>query len=176
MDGSSSPRIVWLTALGGMAVYLTLFAFRRDVSFRFVRGSWLAAGTIAARSILVATGRGVQAWEWPIIGAASILLVGAAALRRVWVVRTPFDRLRQTVQEVCRGLFLASDEVAPGRFRLMQRDRTFPLRLVRLGVGSTLIVVPELHGRSKVGLFLEWLRKRFPGPVPRPRIVLTREE
>jgi hypothetical protein len=104
-----------------------------------------------------------------VLGGVTALALLAA--RRVWLVRETAETLREQIQTVCRGLFLAVQEARPGRLQLAARGEP-ALRLRRLTPRVQLLVLCRVAGPGKVALLCDWLAKQYPGPVPRVRIVL----
>jgi hypothetical protein len=50
------------------------------------------------------------------------------------------------------------------------------LRAVSIASGIQLLVLPYPPPQGKIGLLLNWLERQYPGPLPRPRVVLRRSE
>jgi hypothetical protein len=168
------PVLVPWVALGGvLVVYLLAFAARQDVSLRPGRLAMLTAAGGVARLLVVALGYRVV---WPVDGGLMIAVlactVALAAARRFWLVRATAQELREQVQAVCGGLFVAVAEPAVGRLVVTAKGQEHRLRLVALAKRLQGLVLCPRPAAGKVKLLVDWLAKQYPGPIPRIRITL----
>jgi hypothetical protein len=178
LDSWLRPDILWWGAAGITAAYLALFVLtRRPVGLRLSRLGWLALCVFGMRLAMLILGCALATYEGA--GLTIVVLLGALGLcssDHVWLARAEAEELRQQVRTACRALFLTWAEPEPGRFLLTSKSGTFELRTRPLSRRIQVVVIPRLFGRDKVTLLVHWLRKQYPGPVPRVRIVLKRSE
>jgi hypothetical protein len=171
-----APTVLWCTIVALGVTYGGLFLrARRPAAIRCGRVGIALLVVLAVRLVVVIVGYPLAlAWEAVLIG---IFLGGAVCLClawRVWLVRAGTAELRGQVQTGRRGLFLDCTEAAPGVFLLTAREGEARLRFQRLSDRMQLVVVPRVPGQGKLALFVHWLSKQYPGPVPRVRIILSR--
>jgi hypothetical protein len=165
-------QIVWLAGAVVVAGYLLLFVLaRRPVTLRLARLGWLLAFLVGLRLVLSLSGLPLEGWPERI--ATALLSLSATALmsRRVWLVRSSPEALREQIQTACRGLFLGVEENPPGRLQLSAQGK--PVLLLRkFAPRIQVLVLCHVAGPGKVALLCDWLSRQYPGPVPRLRIVL----
>jgi hypothetical protein len=164
-----------LWAVGAVAVggYVLLFVLaRRPVTFRLARLGWLLSSLVGLRLVLAGTGVPPQELG-ELIGMVLLGVVAVALVlaRRVWLVRSSAEELREQIQTACRGLFLSVQAAQAGRLQLMVQGQP-TLLLRRLAPRVQLLVLCRVAGPGKVALLCQWLAKQYPGPVPRLRIAL----
>jgi hypothetical protein len=176
VSGSILPGALWCAAAACGAGYAGLFLLtRRPAAIRLRRVGVALLVVLALRLALMAVGYSVETAREAVLG--GVALAGAAALclgPRAWLVRAGYEELREQVRAGCRGLFLRHEEPSPNDFLLTAKEGTWPLRLRRLGGRLQFVIVPCPGGGGKVALFVHWLSKQYPGPVPRVRITLPR--
>jgi hypothetical protein len=177
VDGSILPVALWCAAAACGAGYAALFLLaRRPTAIRLRRVGAALLVLPALRLALWAAGHPLAVWEAVAGGTA---LVGAAALclgPRAWLARVGVAELRGQVREGCRSLFLRWEEPSPHLLLLIAKEGTWLLRLASLTGRIQLVVPPCPVGPGKVALFVHWLSKQYPGPVPRVRITLQRSD
>lgn len=177
MNGSTLPVALWCAASACGAGYAALFLLaRRPTAIRLRRVGLALLVLPALRLVLWGAGHPMAVWE---MVAGGVVLVGAAALclsPRAWLARAGIEELRGQVRDGCRGLFLRWEEPSSNLFLLIAKEGTWPLRLFRLNGRIQLVVPPRPDGPGKVALFVHWLSKQYPGPVPRLRITFPRSE
>jgi hypothetical protein len=166
-------QTVWVAGAVVVAGYLLLFMLaRRPVTLRLGRLGWLLAALVVLRLVLAWAGLPLEGWpEWiatVLLGLTAIALVPA---RRVWLVRSSPEALREQIQTACRGLFLGMEENPPGRLQLSAQGKP-ALLLRRLAPRIQVLVLCRVSGPGKVALLCDWLARQYPGPVPRLRFVL----
>jgi len=178
MNGSILPGVLWCAAAAAGVAYTVLFLLaRRPAAIRLGRVGLALCVVLAFRLILLGVGHPVATvWEAVVAGVALVGAVGFGLARRVWLVNVTAEEFREQVQMSCRGLFLPCAEAAPGHFLLTAKEGSWPLRLRRLSRRMQLVVGPCPGGRGKATLFVHWLSKQYPGPMPRVRIILKRSE
>ncbi len=167
----------WIAAAAVGTVYLLLFVLTsRLVSLRPRRLGVYVLVVLAGRLALVAAGRPAPALPEAVGGIVG-LVAGVLLVRceRWWLLRAEAGVLRAQVEGACRGLFLECTEPAPGRLVLTAKGRSHSLRLIALSRRLQAALVPPTKGPGKVALFVAWLSKQYPGPVPRIRVVLKKE-
>jgi hypothetical protein len=157
-----------------LLAYFVLFLARKDVSIRPRAVAGIACVGAAAQL-------GFLAEQWPSISDAILplltRLIFVAALfsmRGVALVRARSDSMRAELAEACRRLFIESQEPRPGVLVLSARGIGVMLRLWKLGP-LTLVLCPRPPVPGKLTLLFEWLGKRYPGPIPRIRVSLSRK-
>lgn len=166
-------EMLWAVGTSVVGGYLMLFAMaRRPVTLRPARIGCLVAIFLGLRLVLAGAGVPVEG-TWEVVG---MVLAGAAAAvlvlaRRIWLVRTTAEELRERIRSVCRGLFLGVREAPAGRLQLASQVNLV-LRLRRLAPRLQLLVLCPTAESGKVALLCGWLAKQYPGPVPRLRITL----
>jgi hypothetical protein len=172
---SAAVVVLWVVAGMVLAGYLLLFvATRRPVSLRLGRLALVPACAAAARLLLAACGNDWhQGLDVGLTVLAGVGACGLAAGRRCWLVRTSGEELRERLRQACGGLFLALEEPARGLFVVQGEPRLRLVGLTRRVQGLVLCPRPQ---RGKVRLLLDWLGKQYPGPVPRVRITLRRDD
>ncbi|MBI3468562.1 MAG: hypothetical protein HY000_36635 [Planctomycetes bacterium] len=175
MNPLSPPVGLWWIAGVFLGVYVGLFAAaRRPVAFRLRRTGVLCLALGAVRTILWRLGYplqspGVAALVATTAGGVLFLCAG-----RVWLLRDSLTNLREQMATATLGLFMKCEETRPGQFELPTRDGLCRLRTLPLTSQLLIVVLPRAKRRSKLALFVSWLSKQYPGPIPRPRIVLER--
>lgn len=167
----SYELLPWWVGLALLAAYLGLFAVRRDVAPRPAVVAGVVAAAVLARTALLPLGWSVV--DWSALGLSLAALTGLYFLRAHRLVHARVEEVRGEVDEACRRLFLPQEEVRPGHLLLTAKGMTRVVRLRACGP-FTVIGLPRTPGAGKLALFFGWLSKRYPGPVPRIRIVLTR--
>ncbi len=106
-----------------------------------------------------------------LLGVAGALALPLLWMPRFWLVRATGEELRGQIRTACRGLFLGMEEKTPGRLVLTARgEAVLGVRRWTEGVQGLTLCRPP--GPGKVALLCAWLRKQYPGPVPRVRFVL----
>jgi hypothetical protein len=162
---------LWATAALLVLVYVGLFLLaRQPVSLRPFRLAILLGFFVLLRLVLL-----WAEWpsrpEWCLILLMVVLCGCFLGLHSYWLMRITNEEMRQQVQTACRGLFLTLEEPHPGCLVLRARTE-HRLRLASLGRRLQLFVRCAHPGTGKVGLFLDWIAKQNPGPVPRVSITL----
>ena len=178
MNGSLVPDLLWGAAAAMALGYAGLFLLtRRPVAIRLIRVGIALAIILALRLALLVAGYTLEA-AWEIAVGASALAIAMACLlaRRVWLVRASVEEFRVRVDDGCSGLFIAWQEPTPGSFVLSAKDGTWQTRLVRLSARLQFALVRPPLGHGKLALFVQWLSKQYPGPVPMIRVILHRSQ
>jgi hypothetical protein len=172
---SAAVLVLWVAASAALAGYLLLFvATRRPVSLRLGRLALVPGSAAAVRLLLAACGDDWhQGLDMGLTVLAGVGAVGLAAGRRCWLVRTSGEEFREQLRRACGGLFLALEEPAQGLLVVKGESRLRLVGLARRVQGLVLCPRPE---KGKVRLLLDWLAKQYPGPVPRVRITLRRDD
>jgi hypothetical protein len=178
LNGSTLSIALWCGAAAIGVVYAALFLLtRRQVAIRLVRVASALLIVPALRLALLALGYSMEAtWEGVLTGVAIGASLCLCLARRAWIVRVTPGEFHAQVQEGCRGLFLGCEEPAPGQFVLTAKEGTWTLRLRRISDGIQLVVLSRPPAHGKIALFMHWLSKQYPGPVPRVRVILYRSE
>lgn len=178
MNGSTLPAALWCAAAAVGAGYAALFLLaRRPAAIRLGRVGLALVAVLALRLALLAAGYPLQpAWEAVVGGVALIAATCLGLGRRAWLVRAAAEEFREQVRAGCRGLFLGCEEPLLDFFVLTAKEGSGPLHLLRVSRRIQLVFLPCPLGRGKVALFVHWLSKQYPGPVPRVRIILHRSE
>jgi len=166
----------WVTGAGALAVYAILVILaRRPVALRLSRLGWLVLIVAALRLLLVPLGysmHGTVEWiAWCGTLAAALVM---STCRRLWIVRVTADSLCEQVRWACKGLFLPCAE-GESTFRLGKSAESQTLAFVSIARNWQILVLPKRGGSAKMALFLNWLSKQYPGPLPRIRFVLKKE-
>jgi hypothetical protein len=94
--------------------------------------------------------------------------------RRLWILRATRDTLSEQIHWACKGLALGCAQEGT-TFVLEHRGMHFELRALPLAPKWQALLLPDRSASTKVALFLDWLGRQYPGPLPRLRIVLKRE-
>jgi hypothetical protein len=178
VNGTLLPALVWGAAAVLAFGYAGLFLWaRRPVAIRLIRVGVVCTIVLALRLALLAVGNSTV-MEWEIAVGSSALAVGLSCLlaRRVWLVRASIEEFRAVVADGCSGLFIAWQESKPGCFVLSAKEGIWQTRLVRLSTRMQFAVVRPPVGQGKLALFVLWLSKQYPGPVPKIHIVLHRSQ
>lgn len=175
---TSLPHLLWWGAIGCSLVYGGIFLITsRPASIRFRKLGWMGFMIILLRLGLVVQGYRLEP-RWDMAMAAATL-VGALTFwlsPRLWLVRAAAGELRGHITTACRGLFLACEESPTGHLLLSAKGIQRRLRIIGLGSRIQLLILPIAAEQGKVALLVGWLSKQYPGPVPRPRVVLRRSD
>jgi len=155
-------------------LYAGIFLCRKETSLRPRTMVSLLAFGVLVRLALV--------WFFPLHMTAIVLsvLVGLIVLGHFLAGIAPFhvhaseESLRAEIDEACRRLFIQKEEPRPGELHLSAKGKTVVLVIVAQGGSFTLIFLPRVREMGKLSLFVNWLAKRYPGPIPRIRVDLTR--
>jgi hypothetical protein len=167
--------IAWtLLPWAALALWAGLFAAaHRPVALRPGGLGTLLLALVAARAVAAAWGLPPRGWEWTACGAALALALVLRALERWWLLRIEEGTLRAQIEEACRGLFLKCDREADG-YRLAARGRPWRMGVRPVAGGVQLLSLPR-RPEGKAALLVRYLKKQYPGPFPRVRIVLQRK-
>ena len=135
-----------------------------------------AAGVLLLRLLTAALEpRLGDRWELLLYTAFLLIAAGGLAPVEVWLIRTSTGEVKACLENGCRSLLLAPEWPTPRRFVLTVRGVEFAGSLADFGRFS-LFWFPAPGKRGKPRLLVNWLAKQYPGPFPRPRIVLKRRQ
>lgn len=158
-----------------LLVYLAFFLARKDVSLRVESLFALVSFFLAVRLVLLSTGVHESRTWWLLPGGYVLLLSALLVTRRTSrSIHASASSIRAEIEEACRRLFIQQDEPAPGEIRLTAKGGTLTLRLLSHGGAFATILLPRRSDSPKLTLFLDYLHKRYPGPIPRIRVTLDR--
>ena len=115
--------------------------------------------------------------RWELLLFAGFVFLAATGLFpiEVWLIRASTGEVKACLEHGCRSLLLAPEWPTPRRFVLTVRGVEFAGGLADFGRFS-LFWFPAPGKRGKPRLLVNWLAKQYPGPFPRPRIVLKRRQ
>jgi hypothetical protein len=168
-------RITWTVVAVALLAYVALALARQNVSLRLGRLGWFAVVGLTGQAAMWPLGIGTDPWQGFAIAVALAIATGGLLFRRVWLLSLPHTELLARLRETCHGLFLDVDEREEGRLHLCHRTVSRTLRIGRLGRRYSWVIVPSAPPKNKIRLLADWLRKQFPGPIPRLRIRLNKE-
>jgi hypothetical protein len=178
---------VWLAVTGALLLgYLGLFLARKEVAVR-------PRGLIVLLAVCVMLEPPIM-WVWktpawktpegvafaPTAGALlmfALLLAGLSLCFGGWsfrLVHAGAAAVLAEMDEACRRLFIQKDDSYPARPKLAAKGKTLTLSVLPLGSRFCLILLPRAAAPGKLTLFLGWLSKRYPGPIPKIRVNLDR--
>lgn len=170
---------LWTFVAGAVAVPAALFVFaRRRVGLRLERARWVVAAVVAVRAALIPAGYPMEIHALLLTLAAVLVIFTQQFHRadRIWLVRASRDEAHGQIVGACRRLFLECHTDVPDQYALISRDGGVgEIRVRRLATGHLLLMIRGgRQGKSR--LLLNWLGKQYPGPWPRPHIILKRSD
>lgn len=165
---------IWLfPAAYVVAVVLLLFASReRSLRLRDFLSPALTVISLRAVAWLMMD-RTRDSWDVAGLGLVVILLFGAVAGRRVWLVRTTDEAFMEELATACARVRIVVQQRSPRELKLLLKTGTVEIRFLRLAAGLQLVILPNTSN-GKVILFARLLRKRYPSAWPRMTVSLSR--
>jgi hypothetical protein len=170
---------LWLTlALAEPALllaYFALFVARKDVSPRpKTMAGIIFLGLVAQVGILVQSEGPPPSSGVVVVLMRAVVIALFFSQRNTRLVHARPDEVRAELLEACRRLFIDVQEPRPGELLLSARGVGVSVRLLRSLGPTTLILFPPPPGPGKLALLFDWLKKRYPGPIPRIRVTYPR--
>jgi hypothetical protein len=158
-----------------LVVYFLLFFVRKEVSLPPSTTLALMTLGVAVRLSLIVVGFKLDGTTLVLsILFGVIVLALALTGRRPVFVHAPEEAVRDEIDEACRRLFIQKEEPRRGEIRLTAKANAVTLWLMPQGRSSVVFLLPRSIPPGKLTLFFDWLRKRYPGPIPRIRVNLNR--
>jgi hypothetical protein len=175
MDDWVWNRIVTAACFVPLVVYVGLFLLRKDVSLPPWTTLTLMGGAVICRLALIPAGFGIDGTTL-VLSVLFGVIVLALMLGggRPFFVHAPEASVRAEIDEACRRLFIQKEEPKPGELRLTAKGTTLVVWVMPQGRRSAMIFLPRTKGDGKLRLFFDWLAKRYPGPIPRLRVDLSK--
>jgi hypothetical protein len=163
----------WWFAVAAVSTWVILTVVpARPVGVRFAPIGGLALTVAVLRLLLIPMGYPIEGFgEWSAWIGTVLLGLGLVTCRRLWLVRTTPEALREQIEWACKGLFLTCTE-GKNEFVFSHKQASSRLSWFSVSSGWQLLRLPKRSDSAKVALLVDWLAKQYPGPFPRMRIAI----
>ena len=167
---SQATTLIWV--MSPLVIYLLFFLLaQRPTAVRCTRIGQLIVLLTSATILLMDFDN--QA-SWLLIIAFVVIGICLWSLSRVSLVRLTTDQYQALVQTGSARLLLTCDITESRHPDLKDRTRTASIHLYPIAPHILLAVTPPTHIQDKITLLVQWLPKVLPGPLPRLRIALKK--
>ena len=167
---TQATTLIWV--LSPLVIYLLFFLLaQRPTAVRCTRIGQLIV-LLTSSTILGMEFDNQASWLLRI----SFLVVGIClwSLSRLSLVRLTINQYQNLVQTGSARLLLPCDSTESRHLDLTDRTRNASIHLYPIAPRIILAVTPPAHIQDKITLLVQWLPKVLPGPLPRLRIALKK--
>jgi hypothetical protein len=167
---ATATTLTWV--LSPLVVYLLFFLLaQRPTAVRCSRIGQLIV-LLTSSTSLVMDFDNQASWLLSI----SFLVVGIClwSLSRISLVRLTTDQYQALIQTGSARLLLTCETTRSRHLVLTDRTRTASIHLYPIAPRILVAVTPPAHIQDKITLLVQWLPKVLPGPLPRLRIALKK--
>ncbi|MBC8116417.1 MAG: hypothetical protein H7062_18665 [Candidatus Saccharimonas sp.] len=166
---------IWLCLAAYVVAVVVLLFVGRQRSLRLRELLMPSLTVLVIRAVAWLTDGTRDSWDSAGLSLVVVLLAGAVAGSRVWLVRTTNESLMAELVDACVRVRIVCRQSSSRELTMLLKTQTVEIRIRQPAAGLQLLILPSTPN-GKFKLFAGLLRKRYPRVWPRLTVSLTRSQ